>query len=127
MLQPRVFSDHESMSRFAADRLADRLRERPDALLCLATGATPARTYQLLVQRREAEPHLFDRFRVLKLDEWGGLAMDDPATCEQYLRRAFVDVPGLEDRYVGFQSRPDDPEAECRRIRGWLERNGPID
>ena len=127
MLQPRVFPDLEVMSRYTSDCLAGRLRERPDALICLATGATPRRTYELLGRFHETEPRLCDRVRVLKLDEWGGLAMDDPATCEQYLRRSLVDVLGLEGRYVGFQSRPDDPEAECRRIGSWLEQNGPID
>jgi galactosamine-6-phosphate isomerase len=127
MLQPHVFPDHETMSRFAADRLAARLNEKPNSLICLATGTTPTRTYELLAQKRGAVPRLFERVRVIKLDEWGGLAMSDPATCEQYLRQYFVDVLGLADRYVGFHSHPADPENECRRIRGWLEDNGPID
>jgi galactosamine-6-phosphate isomerase len=65
--------------------------------------------------------------RILKLDEWCGLAMEDPATCERYLRDWLVDGLQMGDRYVGFDSRPADPEAECRRVAGWLARNGPID
>ncbi len=78
MLKTHRFPDHEAMSRDAADRLADRLRTMPHALFCLATGATPTLAYQLLAQRRTAEPGLFDRAGIIKLDERGGPAMDDP-------------------------------------------------
>ncbi len=57
--EPHVSADHEEMSRRAADWLVDRLRERADALLCLATGATPMRTYAMLADRGRAEPKTF--------------------------------------------------------------------
>jgi putative deaminase/isomerase len=115
------------MSRRAADRLVERLRRKPDALLCLATGGTPTRTYQLLAHQGATEPALFAHARILKLDEWGGLAMDDPASCEHHLRSLLVEPLGLGSRYHGFQSQPADPQAECDRIARWLEQNGPID
>lgn len=127
MLQPQTFPDHETLSQYAADWLLNQLRDQPKTLFCLATGATPTRTYELFAARRSLEPKLFDRLRVLKLDEWGGLAMDDPATCEQHLRKTLIEPLGLVNRYVGFQSRPDDPVAECKRIQAWLDANGPID
>lgn len=127
MLVPTTFPDHEAMSRHAADWLVDRVRRVPDALLCLAAGGTPTRTYQLLAERHQADPALFARVRVIKLDEWGGLAMDDPATCERYLRDCLVDALQLGDRYIGFESNPADPGAECRRVAARLARHGPID
>ena len=63
----------------------------------------------------------------MKLDEWGGLAMDDPATCEAHLQRHVVKPLRLGKRYFGFASQPRDPETECARVRHWLEQNGPID
>ena len=79
MLKPRVFPDHEAVSRCAAEWITARLRERPASLLCLASGATPTRTYQLLVEHGLREAYLFNQCRILKLDEWGGLPADDPA------------------------------------------------
>jgi galactosamine-6-phosphate isomerase len=127
MPKPQILPDHEAVSQRAADWLADRIREQPDALMCLATGATPMRSYELLAQRRQTEPQLFDRVRVLKLDEWGGLPLADPATCESHLRQALIEPLGLAERYVGFDSQPADPLAECARIARWLEQHGPID
>ena len=127
MLRPQVFPDHEAMSRYAADWLAECLREKPSSIVCLATGATPMRSYELLAQHGTAEPSLFDRMRLVKLDEWGGLPMSDSATCEQHLQSALVTPLGLSDRYIAFDSQPRDPEAECARVARWLDANGPLD
>jgi galactosamine-6-phosphate isomerase len=127
MLRAQVFSDHASVSRHAADWLVERLREKPHALWCLATGATPIQTYQRLAERGAAEPTLVNRLRVVNLDEWGGLAKDDPASCGLSLRTTLVTPLGLGDRYVEFDGLTSDPQAECARVVGWLERHGPID
>jgi galactosamine-6-phosphate isomerase len=88
---------------------------------------TPLRTYELLAERGTKEPSLFASCRLLKLDEWGGLAMDDAATCEHQLCTAIITPLGLAVRYTAFNSQQQDPEAECARIADWLDQNGPID
>jgi galactosamine-6-phosphate isomerase len=127
MLKPQVFADHEAVSRLAADRIVDRLRQEPAALLCLAGGATPMRTYQFLAEQGAREPSLFAKCRVIKLDEWGGLPTGDSATCEAQLRSTLVSPLRLDDRYVSFNSQPQDPKAECARVTNWLLQHGPID
>src|SRR5262245_14831828 len=116
MLKPRVFPDHEAVSRYAADAVAEQLRSKPSSLLCLATGKTPMRTYELLAGRRASEPQLFDKLRIINLDEWAGLEPDDPATCGRHLRDALVEPLGLADRYVSFESQTADPDADCARV-----------
>ena len=41
--------NYEAMSKEAADLLLDTLRKKPDAVICLATGSSPARMYELRV------------------------------------------------------------------------------
>jgi galactosamine-6-phosphate isomerase len=127
MIKPQVFVDHEAMSQHAAAWLIARLRQKPGGLFCFAAGATPIRTYSLLAAHHKTEPHLFAQMRVLKLDEWGGLAADDPASCEQHLRQTLLEPMGLAARYISFNGQAENPQAECARISGWLEANGPID
>lgn len=65
---------------------------------------------------------------MVKLDEWGGIAMDDPGSCENQLRTHLIrtlDLPA--DRYFGFNSNPAEPAVECERIRNRLAAEGPID
>jgi galactosamine-6-phosphate isomerase len=121
-------ADYEAMSQAAAARMVAQLQRKPDSLFILATGGTPERTYQLLAERGRAEPGLCDRLRILKLDEWGGLGMSDPATCETALRRTLVNPLGIgPDRFVGWHSAPTDIVAECRRMQQWLVEQGPPD
>jgi len=127
MIEPEVFSDYEAMSCQAAEWLVDHIQQQPTALVCLAAGSTPQRTYELLADQGAREPALVADCRFIKLDEWGGLAMNDPATCEHQLRRLLIDPLRIGDRYTAFHSRPDDPAAECDRIACWLAANGPID
>ena len=66
--------------------------------------------------------------RLLKLDEWGGLAMDDPGSCEMQLRNQLIRPLGLPDgRYFGFRSDSPNPEKECKKVRDRLAAEGPID
>jgi len=127
MYEQLIFSDHETLSAAAAELLAARLRAAPDALLCLATGSTPMRTYELFTQRARQEPRLCSRARVIMLDEWGGLAADNPASCDYHLRSALIDPLDLSGRYQTFDSRSADPAADCARVAAWLAEHGPID
>jgi galactosamine-6-phosphate isomerase len=127
VIQPQILPDYATLSQYAADWLVARLREQPSALVCLAAGSTPSRAYELLMERGAAEPTLFQRCRFIKLDEWGSLAMDDPATCEHQLRAALVTPLGMSDRYTAFESQPANPVVECARIATWLQQFGPID
>ncbi len=129
MVSIHVSNGYEEMSQEAAAWISRVVREhRPRALISLPTGASPARMYQVLAASAAREPGLFREARFLKLDEWGGLEMDDPATCEAHLREKLLGPLGVgPDRYFGFASNPRDPEAECRRVASWLAGNGPID
>jgi galactosamine-6-phosphate isomerase len=118
----------ESMSRRAADLILDQLKQKPNLLLCAATGATPTHTYACLAEERTRNPALFRQMRVVKLDEWGGLEMDDPASCESYIQRHLIAPLELPvHQYYGFKSNPSFPEEECARVQSWLNENGPID
>jgi putative deaminase/isomerase len=127
-MQLHVAPDSKLMSRWATKQIRSVLKMKPSSLVGLATGSSPLRTYQLVAGIAVKEPRLFRALRILKLDEWGGLDMDDPANCESYLRRNVLTPWGVKaDRYFGWNSRPNSPETECKRVARWLERHGPMD
>ena len=123
-----ICRDHESLSSKAARLIMNALARKPDMLLCAAGGSTPLRTYELLAKDYLRHPETFQKLRLVKLDEWGGIAMDDPGTCEIQIRSFLMSpLQVAEKRYFGFDSNPADPEAECERIRRRLTTEGPID
>ncbi len=129
MTQPiQICDDYEAVSRRAADRIRVALARKPNLLLCAAGGGSPARTYALLVEQFQRDPLAFAALRVVKLDEWGGLPMENPGTCETQLRTTLLKPLAVtEDRYFGFQSDASDSAADCARVHQRLVNEGGID
>lgn len=124
----RVAHDPEGAAQHAAALVVEELRRRPDLLLCGAAGSSPRRTYQLLGQAAQRRPALFERLRVVAVDEWLGLREGDPATCAADLRTHLLGPLQLPaERCQGFRTDTSDPEGDCARVSEWLGRHGPID
>lgn len=123
-----VYESEEEMSLRAAEIVSGYVRANPELLICLPTGSTPTRTYELLAQDRDLDPEVYERLRVLKLDEWAGLSFNEEGSCEAYLRRHVLGPLGIrEARYFGFDGKAPDLYEESRRVAGLLDRIGPID
>jgi galactosamine-6-phosphate isomerase len=129
-LQPRtiVAKDYPDMSRLAADFIEKEVRSQPDLLFCASAGGTPTGVYEQMASSHARNPRLFKKFRVLQIDEWGGLSPRNPATCRMDLVTKLTGPLGINAaRFEGFRSDAPDPERDCGRITRWLDKNGPID
>ncbi len=128
LMQITYCSSYGEMSYVAAALVREALKEKPNLLLCTATGSSPEGLYKELTSTAEARKELFSQMRILKLDEWGGISAYHPVTCEYFLRKKLLnplEIPA--ERYISFESDPDDPVGECSRIRSKLKTEGPID
>jgi glucosamine-6-phosphate deaminase len=93
----------------------DRLRVKPDLRMCLPSGTTPVDIY--LEMSRSAREGLvsFARASIFALDEFGGIASDDPGRTSHTLRRQLVQAIDLPP--TAFHSLdPDSPDllTHCR-------------
>ncbi len=119
---------YDALSRAMARMMADCVSQKPDALICLASGHSTLEAYRLFVQLVADESIDVSKMRVIKLDEWLGMPMDHPASCQTFLEQHVIRplrIPA--DRCIAFDSSVEDPEAECRRVAGLLAEQGPID
>ena len=80
-MQVKVCDTYEAMSRQAAKLILAELKRRPNLLFCASAGNTPTLSYALLAAERARHPRLFEKLRVLQLDEWGELPAAHPASC----------------------------------------------
>ncbi len=121
-------ANYAALSRRAADLICSELRRKPALLFCASAGATPTGLYHELALRAARRPALFSHFRLLQVDEWGGLPAGHPATCEADLKAKLVQPLRIApQRCAGFNTQARDPQRECRRISAWLAAHGPID
>lgn len=122
----KVLKDKAELAKEAADFLVNKIKQQPNLLLCAATGNTPTATYKELVSQVTIEQAA--QLRILKLDEWGGVSIKHPTTCEQYLQTHLLKPLNIpKERYFGFTSNPKKPEKEVERIQKILEKEYPID
>ena len=98
---------------------AQRLAARPGLRMCLATGRTPLPVYEWM----SASPGAFAGSAILLLDEFGGLAPDEPASCDRVLREHLIDHV-RPVTYRGIDAATDDLTDECRAIDRWIDDGG---
>jgi len=120
--------DYQSMSQLASSLVLSEIRKKKNLLFCAATGNSPAGLYQELANKSSKDQDFFKEVRIIKLDEWGGVPLDHPSTCENFLKRTLstpLKIPTVN--YISFSSDPIEPALECERIQSELDRHGPID
>ncbi len=123
-----ILNSYDEISTKASEIIIQELGLNSNLLLCTATGGSPTKTYQLLGEEKEKNPKLFNRLRVVKLDEWGGVSQENKGTCESYLQKHVLRPLQIGDnRYLGFNTNPENPQKECDRIQQKLNDEGPID
>jgi len=116
------------MSNACAEIILNDLAAKPNSLMALATGNSPLGVYNQLALKHKEEPQLFNKLRIIKLDEWGGIPLENPSTCESFLQQHFIKPLNISpDRYLSFGNHADDPETECERVQTVLKDHGPID
>lgn len=99
----------------AADIVEARVRQGP-AVLGLATGGSPATTYQELIRRHREEGLGFEQVTAFTLDEYVGLPAEHAQSYHSTIRREFVDHVDLPLAQLHTpRGDAEDPVAEAVR------------
>jgi glucosamine-6-phosphate deaminase len=129
-----VRSSYEDMSMCVAGIIAALVREKPNAVLGLATGSTPIGTYGELVRMHRQEGLDFSGITTFNLDEYLGIGKDlsrPYAEDQSYARFMWeelfkgIEIP-LEQTHVP-DGLTEDPEASCAWYEGAIRQAGGID
>lgn len=104
------------------------LEQRPDTVLGLATGGTMEPVYARLVADYTAGHIDFSAIRTFNLDEYVGLAPDDPSSFMHYMRKHFlnrINIPA-ENAYIP-RGNVADAHAEAMRYEYAIVASGGVD
>ena len=89
------FDSKAAWVRAVASMWRDRLNTKPDLRICLPSGTTPIEVYAEMARSVRERLTSFANATVFALDEFGGLASDDPGRTGLMLQRQLVDVVDL--------------------------------
>ncbi len=91
-----VTQDYNEMSLVAANQLKDFIEKEPDAVLGLPTGRTPEGMYRYLVDFHQNKGLDFSAITTFNLDEYLGLAPNDPNSYHYFMNHRFFNHINIE-------------------------------
>jgi len=118
----------DEASVIAARHVARLVREKPNAVLGLATGQTPLPMYRELVRLHRQEGLDFSGVTTFNLDEYVGLAPEHPASYHTFMRENFFSQVNVRPEQIHIPDglAPHIP-AFCRGYEEAIRAAGGID
>jgi len=123
-----ILANPEEASKTAARLVARQLREKPTAVLGLATGSTPLGLYRHLAQHRREGTLDFSKASSFNLDEYAGLAPDHPKSYHYFMEKNLFSHINLPREHIHIPDglAPDIP-AHCAAYEAAIREAGGID
>ena len=124
----RVFKNAEEIGKAAAEIYAELLEKNPNAVLGLATGATPVPTYKNLIKMYEDGRISFKDVVTFNLDEYCGIDKNDKNSYYTFMHENLFSHVDIKEENINFlDGNAADYEAESRRYAEAIKAAGGID
>jgi glucosamine-6-phosphate deaminase len=125
-----VVEDYDTLSRVAADIVCYTIRANPHARIVVPTGNTPVGMYEELALRAGRGQIDASNVTVIQLDDYLGIADDDPRSLFGWMNRAFIQPLGI--RKVVRLNQPGLPDGwearhRCLKFEEEVTAGGGID
>jgi glucosamine-6-phosphate deaminase len=128
MIRIHVFPTPDAVARALARDIAHAVAVKPALVLGLPTGRTPIPLYRALVEMHRAGQIDLARATTFNLDEFVGLAPDDPRSYRAFMQRHLFAHLYLPARRIHFlNGATGDVVRECLRYERAIDRAGGID
>jgi galactosamine-6-phosphate isomerase len=127
-MQLNVFKNYQELSAFTADIAAQSIKEKPDLVLCMASGSTPSLTCDLLVKKLKQEKIDYSHLSFIGLDEWVGLPPANTGSCHYFFKtKIFKPLQLKPGQYHLFDACASDLRQECKKMDELIAGRGGID
>jgi glucosamine-6-phosphate deaminase len=120
-----TFPNYETLSEATAHLIIDVLKQKPEALICIASGDTPLGVCKFLAH---SDKNLFNKCTFVGLDEWVGMDENDEGSCKYGIYQNLLiplNIPSERIKY--FDAKAEDLESECLKINDFIASKGGLD
>jgi len=123
-----VLDDSDAVAAALAERVASALRDKPDAVLGLASGRTPVDGYAEMQRLHAAGQMDWSRASTFNLDEFAGISGDHPGSFRTFMEEHLFNGVNLRPERVHFlNGAAGDLDAECEHYESAIAAAGGID
>lgn len=127
-MEYRIFESTDELALACADIFTALLKEKPNAVLGLATGASPVKTYKELIRRYEAGEISFAGVTTFNLDEYCDLPKEDKNSYYTFMHKNLFDHVDIKEENTHLMDgNAADPEAEAAAFDAMIEQAGGVD
>lgn len=127
-MQINIYKDYSTLSFYTAMEIITLVKMKPDAVLCLAAGNTPALAYNMLTQQAIAEKVDFSQCTFIGLDEWVGIPPENEGSCHYFLQQnLFKPLNISRSNIYLFDALINDLKQECEDMDNIIASVGGID
>jgi glucosamine-6-phosphate isomerase len=127
-MEVKVYTSYEILSAAVADKMADLIKQKPNAVICLASGHTPLLPCRLFVKKIKEEKISVAETNFLGLDEWVNVPPENEGSCHYFLYNTVFNPLGLKpDQVHVFNSSASNLTDECKKMDTVIKNNGGID
>ncbi|MDV7023439.1 6-phosphogluconolactonase [Atlantibacter subterranea] len=115
-----IESEH-TLADKAAGEIIGIVNAKPDAFIMLASGQSPTLAYDCVSKKLNGDTARFASVKVHKLDEWEGLGLSDPQSCDSYLMKHVLQPWGIKTaNYSGINALSSNLQQECDKANALL-------
>jgi len=123
-----VLPDKEAIGQAVGDLICDLVSQKPEAVLGLATGASPVPTYQRMIARHRAGKASFRGVKTFNLDEYCDLPEEHKNSYHTFMReQLFSQIDILPENTHFLDGNCADEHAESERFSREIVAAGGID
>jgi glucosamine-6-phosphate isomerase len=125
MLTHLQLKDYEALSEQTSNILAQALTANRELVLCMASGHTPARTAELLVEKIIQLEIDHSELTFIGLDEWVGLPPENEGSCRYFFeQKIFRPLQLSSSQWHVFDGMATDLQQECLTMDGLIYHKG---
>ena len=122
------FKNYQELSEFAANDIANSIKDKPSLVLCMASGDTPKLTVDLLVKKLTEEKIDHSKITFIGLDEWVGLPPTNTGSCKYFFQNNLIGPLELRSsQYFLFDALAPDLKNECVKMDQFIKEKNGID
>lgn len=127
-MELKIYKDYHSLSLHAAAEIIDLVSNKPEAVLCLASGDSPRLMCKLMAERVVKEKLDFSRCTFIGLDEWLGIPPENEGSCFFFFQTQVFNPLHLSSAQIHlFNALSKDPTLECSLMDKTILEKGGID
>ena len=124
----QICENYELLSAHAATEIIALVKQKPNAVICLASGDSPRLTYSTMVNMAKDENVDFTRCTFIGLDEWMGIPPDNEGSCHYFLKHLVFDPLNISKNHIHlFDGLSATPEDECTKMDKIISDKGGLD